>query len=202
MSGPDQHMNSTSRLWRDQRGFTLIEMMLVVLIMGTLAAMAVVVGPSFAKQARADSGTVQLLEVLRTARETAIGQRRNIQIRFLSINSLETAREEIAVAPAAPVTTVLRTLVFENRVQLVLVPGLGDTPDGFGGAPLSATAFGPTPSRAFTSEGTLIDANGDVLNGTIFMSIPNVPNSARAVTIFGTTGLMRTWRWNGAAWVE
>ncbi|MEO8077244.1 MAG: type II secretion system protein, partial [Acidobacteriota bacterium] len=194
-------MNSTSRLFGDERGFTLIEMMLVVGIMGALAAMAMVIGPSFAKQARADSGTVQILELLRTARETAIGQRRNIQLRFTGTNSMQTAREEIAVAPAPPATTVLRSLVLENRVEFTLVGGLGDTPDGFGGLPLTATAFGPSPTRTFTSEGTLVDANGDVLNGTIFMSIPNVPNSARAVTIFGTTGLMRTWRWNGAAWV-
>jgi prepilin-type N-terminal cleavage/methylation domain-containing protein len=192
-------MNFMSSSVSNERGFTLVEMMLVVGIMGTLAAMAVVVGPNFARQARADSGTTQVIETLRTARETAISQRRNVQLRFPNITTLQTAREEI---PAANGTTVLRTVVLENRVRFALVTGVPDTPDRFGGNPLTATAFGPSLTRMFTSEGTLVDANGDVLNGSIFMSIPGVANSSRAITVFGTTGLMRAWRWNGRAWVE
>ena len=138
-----------------------------------------------------------MLETLRTAREVAISQRRNVQIRFLGHDTIQTAREEI---PAANGTTVLRTVTLENRVQFALVTGVPDTPDAFGKA--SATAFGASLTRSFTSEGTLIDANGDPLNGTVFMSTPSVANSARAITIFGTTGLMRSWRWNGAKWVE
>jgi hypothetical protein len=79
-----------------------------------------------------------------------------------------------------------------------------DTPDRFGGAdpPPAAIAFGASVTRMFTSEGTLIDSNGDPINGTVFMSVPGTANSSRAITIFGITGLMRAWRWNGSAWVE
>jgi hypothetical protein len=54
----------------------------------------------------------------------------------------------------------------------------------------------------FTSEGTFVDANGDVLNGTIFLSVPDERNSARAITILGATALIRVWKWNGREWVE
>jgi hypothetical protein len=54
----------------------------------------------------------------------------------------------------------------------------------------------------FTSEGTFVDANGDVLNGTLFLSIAGEKNSARAITVFGTTGLLRVWRWDGQKWTE
>ncbi len=54
----------------------------------------------------------------------------------------------------------------------------------------------------FTSEGTFVDQDGDALNGTMFLSIPSEPHSARAITIFGPTALIRAWRWNGRDWVE
>jgi hypothetical protein len=77
---------------------------------------------------------------------------------------------------------------------------MGDTPDQFGGA--GAIAFGSSPERLLTSEGTLVDSSGDVLNGTLFLAIPGDRTSARAITIFGATALFRTWRWDGRRWVE
>jgi hypothetical protein len=54
----------------------------------------------------------------------------------------------------------------------------------------------------FTSDGSLVDSNGDISNGSIFMGIPNRPDTARAVTIFGVTGLTRSWKWRGSQWLE
>ena len=54
----------------------------------------------------------------------------------------------------------------------------------------------------FTSEGTFVDQQGDPLNGTLFLSVPGDPSSARAITMFGPTALIRAWRWNGQEWVE
>jgi prepilin-type N-terminal cleavage/methylation domain-containing protein len=206
---PNSNMNPIRTAFPDARGFTLIEMMMVVAVMSTVLAMTVLVGPSFLRQARADSGTVQVMETLRVARETAISQRRNVQIRFPDPcpcppgdgNEIQTLREEI---PAVNGTTPLQNVILEGRVVFSLVPGVPDTPDRFGGAdpPPAAIAFGASVTRMFTSEGTLIDSNGDPINGTLFMSVPGTANSSRAITIFGITGLMRAWRWNGSAWVE
>jgi prepilin-type N-terminal cleavage/methylation domain-containing protein len=185
----------------NQRGFTLLELLIVVAIMGTLAAMAVLVMPNFIRHQKAEAGISQALEVIRNAREIAISQRRNVQIRFTGTNVIEIVREDIS-----PVgTTPLRSVKFENGVRFLRVPGVPDTPDFFATGPPAqpgAIAFGPSATRAFTSEGTLIDVNGDVLNGTVFLAIPDQPNSARAISIFGTTALLRTWRWNGARWVD
>jgi prepilin-type N-terminal cleavage/methylation domain-containing protein len=178
-----------------ERGYTLIEIMLVVAIMGTLAAMAALISPGFIRQQKAEGAVLQALEVLRNARETAISQRRNVQIVFSGNDIIQIVRENIPNG-----TTVLRTVELENRLRFLRVPGVPDTPDGFATGPpaqTGAVAFGTLATRAFTSEGTLVDANGDPLNGTLFLAIPNQPNSARAITIFGTTALLRSWRWDG-----
>jgi hypothetical protein len=84
--------------------------------------------------------------------------------------------------------------------MLFTSPALPDTPDGFGKA--TATAFGALTPPMFTTDGSLINSNGDVINGTVFIGVTGDPLSARAVTIFGATGAIRMWKWNGSAWVE
>jgi hypothetical protein len=54
----------------------------------------------------------------------------------------------------------------------------------------------------FTSEGSFVDANGDPLNGTLFIANTAIPDSARAITVFGPSALLRVWRWDGVQWVD
>ena len=81
----------------------------------------------------------------------------------------------------------------------------GSTPSGsFGVASGNSTAvaFTGTGPYMFTSDGSLIDSNGDVANGTIFIGIAGQVDTARAITVYGVTGLMRTWKWQGNAWFD
>lgn len=191
-------MRHTSATVNGERGFTLLEILLVLAIGGTLMAMVFAVSPSFIRHSRAEAGVTQVIETLRTARDMAITQRRNVSIVFNGTDIIQVVRQNIPTG-----TTVLQTVRLENRVQFLRVAGLPDTPNLLGNVPAgAAVAFGPSLTRLFTSEGTLVDSNGDVLNGTLFLAIPGQVNSARAITVFGTTGLMRLWKWNGTQWLE
>ena len=190
---------------RNEAGFTLLEVLVVVALLGTLAAMAIMVSPAFLKSARADAGIEQAMDTLRLARETAISQRRNVRVVFVGLDAIQTTREDIGANGVVTGTTVLRTVQFENRMQFRVVSGVPNTPDGFSlanAASGGALAFGTATTRMFTSEGTFVNQAGDVLNGTIFLSIQGDSLSARAITIFGPTALIRAWRWNGRDWVE
>jgi prepilin-type N-terminal cleavage/methylation domain-containing protein len=188
-----------------QAGFSLLEVLVVVGLMGVLAAMAIMVSPTFTQMKRSDSGLEQALDAIRSAREMAVSQRRNVRMNFVGITAFQTVREDINATGVVTGTTILRTVQLENNMQLRMDPDVSvNTPDAFptSARPSTATSFsGPTPVR-FTSEGTFVDANGDPTNGTITLSIPGQKNSARAVTIMGATALVRSWRWNGSAWVE
>ena len=185
---------------RNIGGFTLIEMLITLGIIGTVAAVAAVAVPNLRSAAKADGAVAQTLNTLRVARDRAIGERRNIELRFILPNHIQIARQEIVLTGPA-VTTVVTDVYLEGGQKFMLYsPTLGDTPDLFG-VTTNPIAFASSVIM-FTSEGTLVDSVGDLTNGTVFLGKAGDTTAARAVTIFGTTALLRTWRWSKTQWVE
>ena len=179
-----------------QAGFTMLELVVVVGIMCVAAAMAVLILPSAVLAGKSDSGLNRVVSTLRTAREQAISQRRNIRVAFNDPNQIVVSRVEVP----GPGTTVINTVSLEDGMRFLLFAGVPDTPDAFGNA--TATSFGGATTIFFSSEGQLCDQNGDPVNGTVFIGRYRETTSARAVTIFGPTALIRQWRWNGGQWTS
>lgn len=178
-----------------QSGFSLIEIIMVVTIMMIVMGMALITTRGIQANMRANAGLNLVLGVLRSARDTSISERRNIQLEFLGTNRIRLTRFEV---PAG--NTVIRDVNLPGDIQFMLTPAVPDTPDLFGNP--AAVNFGGTPTMAFMSDGTFVDANGNPLNGTVFLGVPNQPQMARAVTIVGATGRVRGYRWTGTAWLQ
>ena len=47
-----------------------------------------------------------------------------------------------------------------------------------------------------------VDGNGNPIDGTVFLGIPGLPGTARAVAVLGATGRIRQYHWDGNAWQE
>ena len=204
-------MNRTTR--SSEAGFTLADLMIIVGITSVVMGMAIVVMPGMVKQVKADAATEGIVNTLRLARDRAISERRNMDLVFTHPNRLKVVREEIiynsvtGTWSSSPTGTSNPTLIdttLENSQRFSYL-GTGDTGDTFGltNNPLAfGTLAASTPTIMFTSEGTLVDVNGDSTNGTIFLATGTDKLTARAVTIFGATGLVKVWKWDGRRWVE
>jgi prepilin-type N-terminal cleavage/methylation domain-containing protein len=180
------------------QGFSMVEVLMVIAIIGILSGAAAVVTPRMLSQSKADSAVTATLTTLRLVQERAVGERRNFDVVFTAPNRIQVYR--VAVPPATG-RTLTNDVRLETGQQFMQFPGVEDTPDDFGDA--APLAFGITPTTTFTSEGTFVDSSGDVLNGTIFLGhLGQDATSARAITIFGATGLVRSWRWDGKRWTE
>ena len=180
---------------RCERGFTLLEMMFVVGLLGVLASMAMFELGSARPSMLADGGMRVIMAELNAARENAIVQRRQMEITFVGANTIRITRHDIPTG-----TTVLRQITFESGVTYGLIEGVPDSPDAFGND--SATYFGSAQTLMFTSDGSLIDNAGMPVNGTIFIQLAGQPQSYRAITVLGTTGRVRAFRWNGTSWTR
>ena len=164
-------------------------------LISILFGLAVGVTMAAVNAAKADGSTSAVMNIVELARNQATSQRRDFQIVFTAPNQIQVFRLELPTG-----TTLIANRYLENGQTFTRFTSMGDTPDAFGQT--GAIAFGSTPTIRFTSDGSLIDSSGDVLNGTLFLGVPNEVVSARAVTVFGATGLIRSWKWNGTVWVN
>jgi len=185
----------TARDWTVATGASLIELMFVVALAGVLGSMALLQVAAIRPGLRADGAMRLMAARLNEAREAAIVQRREMVIEFPTTNSFRILRREVPTG-----TTRLGSGIFEDRVGYGVVSGVPDTPDAFGNG--GAVDFGAATSVRFTSEGMFVDSGGTPINGTVFLRIPGEPRSARAVTVLGATGRVRSYRWNGRAWIR
>ena len=178
----------------DSRGFSLIELIFVLGIMGVLAGMAGLQIIEARPTLQGDGAMRVVLNQMRTARELAISERRYMRVNFIDTSAVRIIREEVP----GPATTTLSTVGLESGMVFSLVNGVPDTPDAFGNA--QAVSFGPAETIKFTPDGTLVDQDGNSINGTVFLAQPGAGRSARAITVLGSTGRIRGYRWDGRAW--
>lgn len=168
---------------------------MVVGIMGVVSSMAIFLFGDARAYYKGDGAMRAVISQLNTARETAIAQRRNVQISFTGGNLITLVRQNYPTG-----TTTLAQIPIEGGAQFQLSPGVPDTPDAFG-ASLPVSFAGET-NAFFTTDGTLIDAAGAPVNGTVFLRIPTMEKTTRAVTILGATGRIRGFKWSGGTWVR
>jgi Tfp pilus assembly protein FimT len=198
----------TKRDSRSAAGFSLVEMVLVVGLAAVLTGMAVsqigISGPGM----KGDGAMRVILGQMNQARQTAIQQRRYVRVVFTTPNLMQAIREDTttttAACPVATCTILPFSAYLEGNVQFGLVSGVPDTPDLFGNNSAafngSPVAFGTVTNVKFAPNGTLVNQDGVLTNGTVFLAIPGTALSSRAVTVLGSTGRVRGYKWDGRNW--
>ena len=166
--------------------------------------------PGMIKQSRADGGLAIAASGLRAAREMAISSRRNVRVIF-GTNTVINVRVEYRARSCTPTTTTVRTTTLEGRVVFRepsrITP---DTGDAFGEdrdqrhQPRRRDVYAGIVAACpmFTTDGSFINSTGDVHERHHLSRVPNEVITTRAISIFGPTGAMRLWKWDGRAWVE
>lgn len=197
------------------RGFSMAETAMVITIIMIIAAVAVIRLQPEVQQLRANAAMDQVKAAFRMGRETAISQRRTIVIQFVAggvgacsstgssqcIELSQMSEPGNVVLPpylVLPIETTVQFMTFATEPDLP-IPDNNGIP-GTGGVMFGGVSGGPVSGMQFQSDGTFTDGNGNPISGTVFMGIPNIPTSARAVAILGNTGRVHAFHGNGSGW--
>jgi len=212
-----------------EEGFSIVELMITCLILFIVMAFAVLQLQPAWQQIQANAAMDEVKSTLRQARELAISQRRTIVVTFpvatvatacppngnVSYCIALTQMNVVAAVPPAPPTQVIAPAPFlviplENNVKFITYTGEPDSPDGFIGTPpivpnglFTGGAVGVPPTGLqFQSDGTFTNGTVNPINFTMFLGEPNIPTTARAITIWGNTGKITGYGGSGKAWYQ
>jgi type II secretory pathway pseudopilin PulG len=200
-----------------EQGFSLLEMVFVVALALTVMAFAVMNTVGSSQNARANAAMDAVISQLRQARETAIAKRRNVQVQFTAPNQIQLT---ILTLPGEAVPPIIAPTYLNDNVPggltFTVLAGLPDTPMNFGNSTaisLQQPAGGGAWTVMFTTSGAFCGTaqaaaslyqavNNNPVNASIFLGVVGKPNTARAVTVFGATGRVRSYYWSGSSWQE
>jgi prepilin-type N-terminal cleavage/methylation domain-containing protein len=187
---------------RDQAGMSLIEMMVVVGIVGVMTSIGLVQIANSRAALKGDGGMRVVLSHVNIAHELAMAQRRYMRLNFIPPNLIQVIRED--TGPPLNTTTVLYSVILEGGVTFAppTMAPVTDTPDAMGIGNATGINIGAAAAVKFAPDGTMVNQDGLITNGTISLQIPGLPLSARAVTVLGSTGRVRGFRWNGRLWTR
>jgi len=194
-----------TRFHRVESGLSVIELLVVVAIALTISATAVVMLQPALKDAQNDAAMREALDAMRQARQYSISYRRYIQLTFTTGNpSKITATQRNDIGGFGAVNPVLFTIAIEAPSTFYLNNSTPDTPDAFGKCAaicIENTSGGPT-SILFQSDGEMVDGTYTSMNGSLFLGVSGQPTTYRAVTVLGSTGRVRAWKYNASAWIQ
>lgn len=184
--------------------------MIVVVIGFVVAAMAITQLQPALQDFQASAAEDTVKSTLRQAREYAISQRRTVAVSFKNdaFGDAEVVLNLYNVVSGVQTlnNTPFMSVPINRRVQFTRVGALPDTPDNFGACAalcFNGAGYATGTIIEFQSDGTFTDGTGTPINGSIFMGMLATPSTARAITILGSTGRIKSWTGtSGVNWVQ
>lgn len=187
----------------DSEGFSLIELLIVVAIVIILTAAAIFTLAPQSRAYRTDDAAGQVSNFLRDAYQRALAQRQTMTVEIDRANKMIRIIDENRLGVGDEIE--VRRAKLNDEISLnqpIVAAGLVNPPPAPYTYPIAVYSNDLWEAR-FRSDGSVVDAAGNSLSGTLFFSLMNMNNSdsdlIRAVTLFGPSGSVRIWRYTGVS---
>lgn len=196
---------------RDERGLTLIEMVVVIIVLAVVASIAIPRAIKSNPTQQVDRAARALVRDLEQARMRAIAAKRRVRVHFYDLQNFYSAFMDTT---AERLGTISETVEEVRAAGLMLrgsnagVPGV-ELPKGveFGAGAASTGPLGVTIPGAIALENDYVEFNGrgmvvpEGIGGAVYLTHKDDPEAVVAVTISGASAL-RAWRYIGGAWIK
>lgn len=183
---------------RKNRGFSLLEMLIVIAIGLTMAGVTVIALMPLLKQSHVDAAYDTTLSVIRNYRNQSITQSKRYILTFTAPGTITVQYWGVGV-PVSPAPVTVATYTLPNDIQFAVQAGFpAAAPDSFGTGTVAIDfdqgILGNQSYIMFMPDGSSQDTLGNFNSGVLYLTRPGDLYSSRAITVFGTTGRVRGWR--------
>lgn len=218
---PETALPTTAERIQDARGFSLIQLMLVLVIMGILTAVAIPQMIAQRRLTRSIEVTREIMTQMRLARQLAMAQRQaitfqydttNEAINIIDHNNVDTVANptsgiDVLSAAGYPSTSGSAVLATVSLRQGGLTSGemSWGIPGSLPGSPTTADGLTvPNISTAsnklnitFQRDGSVVDATGNPVDTALFIYNNKAAKAtASAISVRGASGRVKIWRYN------
>ncbi len=203
-----------------EMGFSLIELLIVLLIIGILIAISLIYANPHQKLYKPDDQSLQVTDVLQEARQRSLTQRETLRVEISKTSGVVRLYEENSTATADDDRLIKAVTLFpESEVRMTSRPtNVSYNPPEPLTPPNAAFPVSVYPASLgeevctlrFLPNGTVVSAGtnsigtGASLTGVALHiwspteTDPTESQTLRAITVIGTTGVIRLWEFNPA----
>lgn len=203
------------------RGFSMIELLIVVVIIGILSAISVPYIYQYRKLYRTDDQALRVMDSLRETGQLALTRRRTFRLEIDQTANMLLIIDENTLTAGANDDREIKAIPLEpvNEVRMNTIPAgvTKPNPPNYADAVFAvdatghrnrsgATVIGNTVWAArFNQDGTMVNNAGVPINANLYFYPPQTPGSTtprskeevRAITLFGGSGSVRFWKHDG-----
>lgn len=211
----------TSAIAKNAEGFSLIELLIVVVLIAILSTISLIFLTSAQRLTRPDDQSLQIADILQEARQRALTQRVTMRVQIdITANVVRLINEQLP--NTANDDVIIRQVPLLPNSQVRVNPRPDNIPYN-PPEPLPAptavflqSTYPLSPNNQvctlrFRNGGDVVNAgNNDIGGGAIPQGVtlhvwspttanPNVSEIARSITVIGSTGSIRLWKFNPAS---
>ena len=212
---------------RSQAGYSLIELLIVISIITIVSAYALFAMAGHKNAYKTDDEALQVIDYINTASQFAITKRRTMRLeidRTANVIRIIDERPQGGVDDNYGAGTGLADDVMMRQASLLPAsevrvdaapsginqPNPPNYPVATYAASVHPLSTGNQVSVArFRLDGSVVDENNNTISLTLFLWPPDptnsnnakLPQAVRAITVFGGTGVVRLWAYNGTTYI-
>ena len=182
---------------RNKAGFTLIELMITVMFLVIVASVSIPYITPVLRARDVDMAVRTVVWEMGRARQLSVDRRRDIRVTLATPRNITTAQR--VDSDWTQVSQVELPGDMEFRIEMGVSKGPPETPTvDYGIAdPIN---FSGLHLVYFLPDGSAITSTGQISGGVVYLARANELETSRAVTLFGSTGKMKRWRYVEGVW--